>query len=148
MTIYEVNLNRPVYLCCRLRLSQFTLKFSTEIFMPCKLFLSESRFSEFMVSSQHFRCTICNWDNELVSLFVGVEYFFCVGSSKINFRLVHAFQFFVCHQKILSEFSSRFTHIQNIFQVELFFSISEVWTGLVQNSENIYPVLQKELLVH
>ena len=101
-----------------------------------------------MVSSQHFRCTICNWDNEFVSLFVSVEYFFCVDSSKINFRLVHAFQFCVCHQTILSEFSSRFTHIQNIFRVELFFQISEVWTGLVQKSENIQPVLQKELLEH
>ena len=76
MTITEVNLNRPevfpgfsvVSWFCRLKIFRFALKFLTQIFTFYRLFLSQSGFSEFMVSSQQFCCTSCNREYKYVSL--------------------------------------------------------------------------------
>ena len=63
LTIDEVTLDRPevgtdfsvIFWFCRLRLSRFALKFSTEIFAPYR----SSRLGEFVVSSWQLCFTIC-----------------------------------------------------------------------------------------
>ena len=68
MTIDEVPLDRPnigtgfSVICgfCRLRLSEFILKFSAEIFAPYGRFLPESVFSEFLVSPDNFAVPSAN----------------------------------------------------------------------------------------
>ena len=47
---------------------------------------------------------------------------------------------------LVSKVSPPLAHIQGIFEVELSFQIGEVWTGLVQKSDIIQPLLQMELL--
>ena len=83
------------------------------------------------------RCTICKWNNEFVSLFVGVKCFMGVNSSKINSRRVGAVQFFnACYQKKKSSLPNSHRDerkSKTIFQVELSFQIGEDWTGLVRN---------------
>ena len=100
-TIDDVTLNRPeldtgfsVICCiCRLRLSWFALKFSTDIFAPYGLLPPWSGFSEFVVSSWQFCCTICNPEYEFIS-FLWHQYFFRVDASSISFWWVQPFQFF------------------------------------------------------
>ena len=67
---------------------EFALKFSTEICSPNRLFLPKSGFSEFVVSSGQFCCTICNWGKEFVPP-LWRQHFFRIDSSRINFRCVH-----------------------------------------------------------
>ena len=95
MTIDEVTLNRPEVgtgfsvICwfCRLSVSQFTLKFSTEIFAPYGLFPPWSVFSEIIVSSWQLCCIICYWEDEFIS-FLWYQCFFRVDPSKMNFWCV------------------------------------------------------------
>ena len=47
---------------------------------------------------------------------------------------------------ILSKFLPLFTHIRGIFQVKLSCQIGGAWTGLLQKSDNIQPLHQKESL--
>ena len=84
MTMDEVTLKRPevspgfgvIFWFCRLRPFRFALKFSTETFAPCRLFPPWSGFSEFVVSSWQFCCTICY--REKYSLVCGVNTSFAV----------------------------------------------------------------------
>ena len=95
---------------CRLKTFRFALKFSTEIFTPYKLFLSQSGLSEFMVSSQKNCCTICNWEYELFSL--------C--SVFTSFALVHLC---LLPKYILPKFTPRLSQFPGILQLELSFQI-------------------------
>ena len=71
MTINGVTLNWPkvipgfsvIFWFCWSRLFRFALKSSTEIFTPHSMFSPKSGFSDFIVSSKQFRCTICKWGN-------------------------------------------------------------------------------------
>ena len=103
MTIDEVTLDRPKIgqgfsaICgfCQLNLSRFTMKFSAEIFAPYGWFPPWSGFSEFVVSSWQFWCTIYKWEHEFNN------FLFRDDSSKINIWRIQLFQIFqVCYQNI------------------------------------------------
>ena len=82
MTTDEVTLDRPevsmgfsvICLLYRLRRSRFTLNFSTEIFTPCGRFPPWSGYSEFVISSWQFFCTICNRDLKFI-IFLSDQFF-------------------------------------------------------------------------
>ena len=101
MTINEVTMDRPQIgtgfsvICwfSRSRLSRFTMKFSTEIFVPYGWFPPQSAFSEFVVSSWQLCCTFFRWVVEFV-IFLSDQYFFRVDSSRINFWCIQRFQIF------------------------------------------------------
>ena len=67
------------------------LLFSTDIFTPHGLFPPQSGFSEFVVSSRQFCCTICSWEDEIFSPLCR-QHFFCIDLSRMDFRCVHLFQ--------------------------------------------------------
>ena len=109
MTTDEVTLKRPevgtgfrvTCWSCQLRPSRFALNFSTKILTPYILFLSWSGFSEFVVSSWQFCCTICYWECKLFSPPLWRQHFFRSDSSRMDFRCVHLFQFLnICNQNI------------------------------------------------
>ena len=58
-------------------------------------------FSEFVVSSRQFRCTICNCEFPFMS-FLFCQYFFRVDPSRLNFWCVHFCQFFQIHNQSIS----------------------------------------------
>ena len=83
---------------CRWKTFRFTMKFSAEIFDHYGWLLPWSGFSESMVFTQQFRCTICNWEYELFSLLWN-QCFFCIESSKKIFRCIQLFQIFqICYR--------------------------------------------------
>ena len=90
MMINEVTLDRPevfpgfsVIVCfCRLRLSRFTLKFSTEIFTPCKLFPPWSAFSEFVVPDKF---AVPSAVGNLFFSPLWRQHFICIESSSMDF---------------------------------------------------------------
>ena len=109
---------------------------------PCRLFLSLEQILGIHGVFPTFRFTICNWDLEFGSLFVGVEvllgrWFF---ENKLPTR--RCFPLLKRHKKSSFQNSHRdITQIQAIFQVELSFQIDEDGAGLVQKSVNIQPVI-------
>ena len=106
MTTDEVTLNRPEVrlgfslICwfCRLTLSSFTLKFTTEICAPFGLFPPQSGFPEMVVSVWQFCCTICYWGYDFIS-FLWYQNF---PSSMINFWCVQLIQVFLIRNHNIS----------------------------------------------
>ena len=109
MTMDEVTLDRPEVgtglsvICCfwRWRLSRFALKFSSENFAPFGLFPSWSGFSEVVVSSWQFCCTICYWEYEFIS-FLSWKNCFRVDSSRLNFWCIQLFQIYEIRNQNIS----------------------------------------------
>ena len=115
MAMDEVSLDRPEVgtgfsvICgfCRLRPLRFALNFSTEIFTACRLFPPWSGYSEFVLSSWQFCCSICDWENEFI-IFLADQHFPCLDSSRVNIRCIQRFQIFqVFYQNISFPNSTR-----------------------------------------
>ena len=54
--------------------------------------------SQFLISSRKFNSSICGWKNEF-SIFIGIYYFLCIESFRLDFWCVHRFQCLqpICH---------------------------------------------------
>ena len=149
MTTDEILMNRPkvssgfsvIFWFSRLRTFRFALKFSTEISNPYSLFPPQSGFSEIMVSSWQSCCT-----SNLHPL-CGVN---------TSFALILRGQ--ISEARMFSS-SSRSATIISLFHIppainaylrnipgKLSCQIGGALTGLVKKSDNIQPLLQKELL--
>ena len=57
-----------------------------ELHTPYKLFPPQSGFSQFVVSSSHFYCSICDWEYNVFTP-LWYRYFFCIESSRISPRV-------------------------------------------------------------
>ena len=152
MTINEITLNWPkvfpdfsvVSWFCRLKTFGFALKLATEIFTLYRMFQSQSGSSEFMVSSQQLCCTSAMGkikQSPSVALIFLLRWSF---DDKFPMRLSSPILHCLPRKYLLSKFPPFTSHIRWIFQVELSFQMGEVWTCLVQKSDNIQPLHQTE----
>ena len=106
-----------------------------------------SGYSEFVVSSWQFCCTICHREYEFISC-LWSQYFFRVWFFQDKFLMRPTFLILQCVQPdfLLSKFSTRRMHIRGLFLAKLSCQIGEALTGLVQKSDKVQPLSQKESL--
>ena len=124
-----------------LLLSFVTLpRFSTEICAPFCLFVPQSGFPEFVVSSWQFCCTICFWEYDFISLLW--RWFF-----EDKFLMRPTFPNLPDPQSecLLSKSPRRSIHTQGSHQVVLPCQIDEVLIDLALKSDDFRQLLQEEL---
>ena len=146
MTIKEVTFDRPVvfprfsviFCSCRFRPFRVALKFFSEIFTPCKLLPHQSEFSNSVVSSKQFTCSICGWEYKSFSSPSWRYLFFSIEPSRTDFWRVQVFHLLnVRNHNVSFPNSPRSTHGRGIFQVKLSYQMGGALAGLLKKPDDI-----------
>ena len=122
---------------CRLRPFRVSLKFFSDIFTPCKLFPPWSGFSDSIISSKQFCCSICDREYNLFTLFWALlPLLHWASEHGYPTRPTCPAPQCLRPKYLLSRFTSRTMHVRGIFQVKLSCQTGGVLTGLRQKYDD------------